>query len=142
MRFATRQENSCLKRIKCYYATMRPEQLRAIREGRGWTREKMASFLGDCTASTVNKWERGMHSIPGWVEDKLLRTVEINLPIQDLSQLLSAAKDQNKPFEAVLTDAIRAWIQRNTPAPPTTYQAAAADTPQPMVAEEPPPPAQ
>jgi transcriptional regulator with XRE-family HTH domain len=121
---------------------MTAQQLRHIRESRNWTRDELAAHLQGCTAQAIVKWERNERPVPVWVAEKLLRTTEITLPLADMYDLLNAAMKNGKPFEAVLTDAIRAWIQRNTPAPPTTYQAAAADTPQPMVAEEPPPPAQ
>ena len=47
---------------------MTPDQLRFLREQRGLTREQLAAYLGDCTASTVNKWERGGRPIPRYIE--------------------------------------------------------------------------
>jgi transcriptional regulator with XRE-family HTH domain len=116
---------------------MTAQQLRHIRESRNWTRDELAAHLQGCTAQAIVKWERNERPVPVWVAEKLLRTTEITLPLADMYDLLNAAKDQNKPFEAVLTDAIRSWIQRNTPAPPTTYPLPSDEAPQATAAETP-----
>lgn len=91
---------------------MRPEQLRSLREARGLTREQMAAELGDCTASSVNKWERGMHEIPAWVEDKMLSNVRINFPLSDLHALLDLAREENISFETLLSEAAQLVIRQ------------------------------
>ena len=89
---------------------MTPETLRYLREQRGLTREQLADFLGDVTASTVNKWERDMHAIPAWVEEKMLRTIEIVLPYAELHLLLDEARTSSLPASAIIADALRLWL--------------------------------
>ena len=92
---------------------MSPEQLRSLREGRGLTREQLATELGDCTASTINKWERGMHQIPSWVEEKMLSNVQIHFPLKDLHALLDFSRESGESFEDFLSEAVREFIARH-----------------------------
>lgn len=94
---------------------MTPEMLRHLRETRALTREALAEFLGDCTASTVNKWERGMHDIPAWVEEKMLRSIEVKLPMDELLLLLREAQALGLSPEHLLGDAIRLWLEKTRP---------------------------
>lgn len=96
---------------------MQPEQLRQLREARGLTRDQLATELGDCTGSTVNKWERGMHAIPQWVEDKMLRQVPLTLPIEELHALLDRARTEGIAFPELLGRAIRDYLHNTKPAP-------------------------
>jgi transcriptional regulator with XRE-family HTH domain len=96
---------------------MSPEQLRSLRETRGLTREQLATELGDCTASTVNKWERGMHEIPAWVEEKMLSNVQINFPLKDLHQLLDFSRESGESFEDFLSIAVREYIVKHRSKP-------------------------
>ena len=102
---------------------MSPEQLRSLREARGLTREQLAAELGDCTASTVNKWERGMHDIPGWVEDKMLSSVRVTFPLDELHELLDLARSEDLSFEDLLAEAIRELVKarRSRPKAPAPY---------------------
>lgn len=92
---------------------MSPEQLRCLREGRGLTREQLATELGDCTASTVNKWERGMHEIPSWVEEKMLSNVQIHFPLKDLHALLDYSRESGESFEDFLSAAVHEFIAKH-----------------------------
>lgn len=74
------------------------------------TREELADWLGDTSASTVNKWERDMHEIPNWVADKLLAAVEITLPLNELHELLDLARHRGVSFTEVLSSALRNYI--------------------------------
>jgi transcriptional regulator with XRE-family HTH domain len=107
------------------------EQLRAIRGER--TREQFAAELGDCSASTLNKWERNISPVPQWVAEKALRKVPLTLPIDAMALLIDYSRETNQPFEKVLTTAIHHYLAANTnvtevgPAPvgkgsPTVYQ--------------------
>lgn len=89
---------------------MSPEQLRSLREARGLTREQLAAELGDTSASTVNKWERGMHDIPAWVEKHMLSNVHIQFPLTELHQLMDFARESQESFEAFLSTAISEFL--------------------------------
>lgn len=89
---------------------MTPSELREIREARGLTREELASELGDVTASTINKWERDMHAIPAWVGEKLLRHTTVELPLEELQQLMSWAIAHGKNFETILAEALNEYL--------------------------------
>lgn len=91
---------------------MTAEQLRHIRENKGWTRDKMALELGGCTAQAIVKWERSERPIPAWVEEKLMRTVEMALPLTDIRDLIDASIEADKPFELLLAEAVREWLAR------------------------------
>lgn len=99
---------------------MTGDQLRAFRESMTLTREAFAEMLGDCSASTVNKWERDMHAIPKWVEEKCYRSSKFELPIEEMNQLLQIALAEQKDFQHILTEALRHYIaQRGKPEAPT-----------------------
>jgi transcriptional regulator with XRE-family HTH domain len=91
---------------------MTGNQLRELREARNLTREALAQWLGDCSASTVNKWERDMHSIPAWVEEKMLSNVQISLPLHELKLLMDYAESQRLSFEQLLGRAILDYIRK------------------------------
>ncbi len=95
------------------FLNMSPEQLRSLREARGLTREQLAAQLGDCTASTINKWERGMHEIPGWVAEKMLTNVKLDFPLTDLHALLDFARESGESFETFLSSAVREYLARH-----------------------------
>ncbi len=92
---------------------MTPETLRYLREQRGLTREQLAEFLGDCTASTINKWERDMHAIPAWVEDKMLRSLPVTLPLDELYLLLDEAHTTGRSAATLISEALRLWLEQN-----------------------------
>jgi transcriptional regulator with XRE-family HTH domain len=85
-------------------------QLRHLRESRGLTREQLAAELGDCTASTLNKWEREINPVPTWVEEKMLRTLKVTLPLEELHWLLDEAITTGQSAETILADALRLWL--------------------------------
>lgn len=91
---------------------MKPEQLRQLRESRGLTREQLAAELGDCSSSTINKWERGMHDIPQWVAEKMLKNVKISFPMGDLHELLDLAREEKISFEDLISQAVQLVIQQ------------------------------
>jgi transcriptional regulator with XRE-family HTH domain len=97
---------------------MTSHQLLSIRKNRNMTREEFASMLGSCTSSAVNHWENGKTPVPDWVEEKLFRTTEITLQIDDLSRLLDIAREEGIPFNALLTQSIREYIARRPAGPP------------------------
>lgn len=99
---------------------MTGDQLRAFRESMMLTRDAFAEMLGDCSASTVNKWERDMHAIPKWVEEKCYRSSKFELPIEEMHQLLQIALAEQKDFQHILTEALQDYIaQRGKPEAPT-----------------------
>jgi len=70
----------------------------------------MAEELGDCSPSTINKWERGINPVPNWVEEKLLRTTKFDLPIEDLHVLLDYARENGSNFEEIMAIAVREYL--------------------------------
>ncbi|MDB6118580.1 MAG: transcriptional regulator [Verrucomicrobiaceae bacterium] len=104
-------------------------QLRALRESRGLTRKEFADQLGDCTASTLNKWEAGIHAVPAWVEERAYREVEIALPLQDLHALLDVARDEGVTFHQILAQAVREYIAQRRAPSVIPFPASTAKTP-------------
>jgi transcriptional regulator with XRE-family HTH domain len=96
-------------------------ELRTIREAKKCTREQFAVELKGCTAQAIVKWERDERPIPAWVEEKLLRSVEVTLPLAELAQLLNAAVTQHRGFEELLVEALREWLT-NHPTKPAPSQ--------------------
>lgn len=91
---------------------MTPETLRTLRESRGLTREELAIEL-KCSASAIVQWEGGKRSIPDWVEEKMLSTVQVQLPLSDLHSLLDYARESGESFETFLSTAVREYIARH-----------------------------
>lgn len=96
-------------------------ELRTIREAKRCTREQFAAELKGCTAQAIVKWERDERPIPAWVEEKLLRSVEVTLPLSELAQLLTAAVAQHRAFDELLVEALREWLA-NHPTKPAPAQ--------------------
>lgn len=90
---------------------MKGDQLRHLRENRGLTREQLAKELGDCSASGIVKWETGVSPVPTWVEEKMLRSVKLELPLEELELLLDYAKREGISFTHLLGDAIRLLLK-------------------------------
>lgn len=78
------------------------------------TRDELAEFLGDVTASTINKWERGIHAVPQWVEERMFASVKLALPLDDLQALLGLATDRGISFSRLLSEAIREHLERHS----------------------------
>lgn len=90
---------------------MTGEQLKALRDGRSMTREQLAAELGDCSPSTINKWERNINPVPEWVAEKMLSSVRISFPLTDLHELLDLAREEGISFEDLLSQAIQDLIE-------------------------------
>lgn len=95
-------------------ANLTGKQLRALREARHMTREELAEWLGDCSASTVNKWERDINPVPQLVAEKMLSSVQIRLPLNEIAALVQHCNDHAIDFERFLSDAILAHIRQPT----------------------------
>jgi len=97
-------------------------QLKSMRASRKMSQAELSAFLGDSTAGTVSRWEKGMHPIPQWVEEKLLSTVTVTLPLTALQELMILAADRRMDFQDFLGNAIQAYIEKHpaplTPTPP------------------------
>ncbi len=89
---------------------MTPETLLHLRKSRSLTREELATELGGCTAQAIVKWERGERTIPDWVEEKMLRTIKVTLPLDELHWLLTEALTTGQSAESILADALRLWL--------------------------------
>ena len=100
---------------------MTGDQLKALREARNLTREQLATALGDCSQSTINKWERNINPVPDWVEEKMLSNVQIHFPLKDLHALLDFSRESGESFEDFLSAAVREFIanRRSKPQAPT-----------------------
>lgn len=92
---------------------MTPEQLRFLREERRMTREDLANHLGDCTASTINKWERGINPIPSWVADKMFAKLPITFTIQELADMYDLCRDEAYTMSELIQEAVRALIAQH-----------------------------
>lgn len=91
---------------------MTGDQLWTLREGRHQTREELASYLGDTTASTINKWERNINPVPAWVEEKMLTNTELKFSIKELGELLQMATEENISFDELLTLSIQSTLAK------------------------------
>lgn len=89
---------------------MTGRQLRELRVARGLTREKMAKELGNCSASGIVKWESDISPVPSWVAEKILRTVKVELPLEDLHELMDFARSKNIGLHELLSGAIRDYL--------------------------------
>jgi transcriptional regulator with XRE-family HTH domain len=120
---------------------MTPKQLRQLREARGLTRDELAAELG-CSAGAIVQWEHGKRTIPGWVEERMMRAIPVTLPLADLAAFLDHCRARDLDFHTALSEALTDWLitqtgQSVTPKPSVTY----TDLP-PLHAkavEEPPP---
>ena len=86
---------------------MSPEELRSLRERRGLTRDDLATQLGGCTAQAIVKWERGERPIPAWVEEKMLRNMQVEFPLEEVNELMHIAKELGVDFKGLLVEAAR-----------------------------------
>lgn len=104
---------------------MTPDQLLHLRKNRGETRAELAAFLGGISASAIVQWEGGSRKIPEWVAEKLLRSVPVTLPLEELARLLDIATQTNQDFQSMLITALRDYIanQRKTKVHPIVTDA-------------------
>jgi transcriptional regulator with XRE-family HTH domain len=94
---------------------MKPETLRHLRETRSLTREQLAVVLG-CSAAAIVQWEAGRREIPGWVEEKMMRSIPVKLPLDELHLLLTEAQSSGLAAENIIAEAIRLWLKSRRPA--------------------------
>ena len=88
-------------------------ELKLLREEREMTQQELAHFLGgDCSRSTVSRWESGHLTIPNWVAQKLLADSEISLPTASMARLLSYAARHHLSFRTLLTQAITEFLSK------------------------------
>lgn len=90
---------------------MTSEQLRFLREQRDMTREDLANYLGDCSASTVNKWERGIHAVPSWVADKMFAKMPITFTVQDLAEMYELCREEAFTMSELIQEAVRSLLE-------------------------------
>lgn len=122
---------------------MTPDQLRYLRDERLLTREALAEELGDCTASTINKWERGINPIPSWVADKLFSKLPIEFTVQELSEMYDLCREEAFSMGELIQEAVRMRLEQRRASQTKdiqkiTYRSAPEQSMR--VAEDPPPP--
>lgn len=96
---------------------MNGSQLNSWRSSHGLTlRQLAADYLdNEVTHVTLSRWETdddGKKHIPKWAAEKLLSKTELKLSLNELHQLLDISREDNRPFNELLSEAIRGWIQR------------------------------
>ncbi len=112
-------------------------QLKALREARGMTQPDLAEYLGDSTAATISRWEKGIHAIPQWVSDKMLASATVSLPLSLLGEFWELSQRSQLDFSEFLVTAIREYLARQkapvdyTALPPIESARVAEDPPSP-----------
>lgn len=91
---------------------MTGEQLKFLREQRGMTREDLAAFLGDSSASTVNKWERNIHPVPQWVADKMFSKLPISFTVEELSEMYELCREEAFSMGELIQEAVRMRLEQ------------------------------
>jgi len=122
---------------------MTPDQLRYLRDERLLTREALAEELGDCTASTINKWERGINPIPSWVADKMFAKMPVSFTVQELAEMYELCREEALNMSELIQEAVRMRLEQRRAAQTKdiqkiTYRSAPEQSMR--VAEDPPPP--
>jgi transcriptional regulator with XRE-family HTH domain len=72
--------------------------------------EVAAMLDGQVSQPTLSRWEQSKKPIPQWATDKLLGATKITLALTELHQLLDYARQHDLSFQAILAEAIRAWL--------------------------------
>lgn len=93
---------------------MTATQLLSFRKSRKLTQKELGDLLGT-SVQNISNWENGKHLIPDWVLKELYRAVNISLPIEDLYRLVEIAKQQERPLDQILGDAMRAYMATSGP---------------------------
>lgn len=103
-------------------------QLRAWRKSAHLTGVEVTNLLGkDITQSTLSRWEASDSEIPQWATNKLLNTTKIEIPLDELHQLLDIARKEDADFQGILAIAIQEYLaRRRTENASGTYAQAAA----------------
>jgi len=95
---------------------MTSARLKQIREERSMTLREMAEFLRDVDGSTLSRWERNPDAeIPQWIAERLLTSVPITLPLEELEEMLEVARAEGLSFSAMLATAIREYLAAHGP---------------------------
>lgn len=91
---------------------MTGHDLKQIRESKGWKLRDMADFLRDVSHTTISRWEEaGLDArIPSWIEERLIGTIHVTLPLEDLYTLMEHARTQQADFQTFLRAAIREYL--------------------------------
>lgn len=89
---------------------MTGEQLKNVRTGKGMTRAAFATWLGGTTASTLNKWERGISAVPEWVDRRIASPDELVLPIDLIGELMADAEAHKIAPVKSLAEALRVGL--------------------------------
>lgn len=92
---------------------MTGQQLKQYRKDHDLTGRAVASDLlgGEVHYSTITDWEKKPDKeIPKWASDKILGKTQITLPLEELHQLLDAARDENVPAQAIIAQALQEWL--------------------------------
>jgi len=92
---------------------MNGPQLKTWRESAGLTMRGMADTVltGQVTHSTIGRWEQSLEEIPDWVTERLLGTSQVQLSLDELHQLLDHARERKLDFRALLSTAVRSYLQ-------------------------------
>lgn len=97
---------------------MTGSQLRHWRTTHDLTLRQLAEQLaGVVHFSTITGWEtaeNGSKEIPEWATEKILATTQVTLPLDELHQLLDAAREDNISAQEMIGQAIHEWLQRRT----------------------------
>jgi transcriptional regulator with XRE-family HTH domain len=88
-------------------------QLRVWRTSHDLTLREVADRLS-VTHTTISRWEADPEEIPSWATDKLLGKTEIQLPLNELHQLLDIARTEGRTFQEIMSEAIRALLRDRT----------------------------
>ena len=122
---------------------MNGPEMKAWRTAAGLTlRDVATAYLSsEVTHTTLSRWEQSEKPIPQWASDIFLGATKITLSVAELHALLDYARRNNKSFNKILAEAIRAWLSRqqteNIRTPLTRTGPPVSDSA--MVAEEAPP---
>lgn len=94
---------------------MTGHQLKQYRKDHDLTGRAVASDLlaGEVHYSTITDWEKKPEKeIPKWASDKILGKTQITLPLDELHQLLDAAREANVPAQTIIAQALQEWLQK------------------------------
>lgn len=90
---------------------MTPNQLRFLREQRNMTRDDLANYLGDCTASTINKWERSINPVPAWVADKMFSKMPVEFTLEELAEMYELCREEACSMSELIQDGVRELLR-------------------------------
>lgn len=87
---------------------MTAQELYDYRKAKKLTQQQFADWLG-VKKRRLQSWEAGLHPVPDWAEDKLLKIPALTpgLTLGEFQRLAEKAASQNKTVEQVIADLIR-----------------------------------